>query len=106
MQKIHNYRHIKMLLLRQEICGTGLCVKAPVLGAEAMLDALQTLSETYLKKSQALDWNLRGILSIPSLCLLSIGCLSRSEQPPLSHTSTMMVIGLAMKPESLDPRRA
>lgn len=39
-----------MLLLRQEICGTDLCVKAPVLGTEAMLDALQTLSETYLKK--------------------------------------------------------
>lgn len=93
-----------MLLLRQEICGTDLCVKAPALGTKAMLNALQTLSETYLKRLS--DWNLRDILSIPSLCLLWRACLSWSEQPPLSHTSPMMMIGLAMKPKSVDPRRA
>lgn len=47
-----------MLLLRQEICGTDLCVKALALGTKAMLNALQTLSETYLKRLS--DWN--GIL--------------------------------------------
>lgn len=54
-----------MLLLRQEICGTDLCIKAPALGTKAMLNALQTLSETYLKRLS--DRN--GILgaSYPSL---------------------------------------
>lgn len=31
-----------MLLLRQEICGTDLCVKVLALGTKAILNALQT----------------------------------------------------------------